>query len=247
VELEPPAPRLCLELRERLGLEVGLGQAERALAAEIRFYRGHLEQGRDAASLAALRLSCADVLAGELEDALGRPVPGGQDMVDVLMASLRFRVFDDVPGVLDELAGLGLRLVVVSNWDISLSDVLGRLGVSRRLAGVVTSAEVGARKPDPAAFRRGLALAGASAGHAVHVGDSPYEDVEGARAAGIEAVLISRGGPSPPAAGVRAAGPQVEGRRVRGPRVADPRFEGPRVETIRTLAELPPLVSALDG
>ena len=58
----------------------------------------------------------------------------------------------------------------------------------------MTSAETGQRKPAPGIFSRALALAGASGPSALHVGDSPEEDVEGARAAGIEPVLIRRTG-----------------------------------------------------
>ena len=61
----------------------------------------------------------------------------------------------------------------------------------------------GARKPAPEIFRRALALAGAAAGEALHVGDSVEEDVAGARSAGIEPVLLRRDGASGQALGVR--------------------------------------------
>ena len=87
---------------------------------------------------------------------------------------------------------------MVSNWDVSLHDVW-TLGLAPLLDGVVTSAEVGARKPDAAIFARALEIAGVRAEQAVHVGDSLEEDVAGARAAGIEPVLIRRdGSPGPP-------------------------------------------------
>ncbi len=222
VELEPPAPALCAVLRERFGLEVSHAQADRALRAEISYYRRHLGQGRDEPGLAALRARCADVLADELEATLGGDIPRGEAMVDALLTSLRFRAFADAPRALADLRVLGMRLIVVSNWDVSLPDVLRRVGLTEWLDGVVTSAEVGVGKPDPAPFERGLALAGVSAERALHVGDSPHEDVQGARAAGVEPVLISRSVPAPD--GLRD-----------------------RVRTIRTLAELPGLVSAGDG
>jgi putative hydrolase of the HAD superfamily len=64
--------------------------------------------------------------------------------------------------------------------------------------GVVTSAELGAPKPDPAIFERALRMAGVRASEALHAGDSPEEDVAGARAAGVDAVLVSRDGTPPP-------------------------------------------------
>jgi putative hydrolase of the HAD superfamily len=68
---------------------------------------------------------------------------------------------------------------------------------------VVISAELGVAKPDPAIFNAALERLGAVAGDALHVGDSIEADVEGARAAGIEAVLVARDGAGAPA-GVRA-------------------------------------------
>ena len=79
------------------------------------------------------------------------------------MAAIRFRAFDDAAPALAELRRLGLSLVCVSNWDVSLPEVLGRCGLDGALDGVVTSAEAGARKPDPAIFQPALRLAGCSA------------------------------------------------------------------------------------
>jgi putative hydrolase of the HAD superfamily len=66
------------------------------------------------------------------------------------------------------------------------------------LDGVVTSAEAGARKPSAAIFERALGLAGVGGGDAIHIGDSLEEDVAGARAAGIEPVLLRRDGATGP-------------------------------------------------
>jgi putative hydrolase of the HAD superfamily len=222
VGLDPPAPRLRSELAARFGLAVSHAQAERAIGAEITYYRAHLEQGRDDAGLVELRARCAGVLSRELEQILGRKVPAGQEMVDALLASLSFSAFADTLPTLSQLHALGLRLVVVSNWDVSLGEVLGRLGLGEWLDGVVTSAAVGVAKPDPRIFEQGLSAAGAGAGEAVHVGDSLREDVAGARAAGIEPVLVSR--------------QEVGARR-----------QAHETLTVRTLLELPRLVSKADG
>jgi len=64
--------------------------------------------------------------------------------------------------------------------------------------GVVTSAEVGAPKPNPRVFERALAIAGAEPSEALHVGDKVDNDVEGAAAAGVRAVLLQRQGEPPP-------------------------------------------------
>ena len=156
-----------------------------AVRAEMAFYRAHSHEGRDAASLAVLRRRCAELLSREL----GRPVS-----VEAMMSSFRFRAYADAAPALEALRDRGLRLVCVSNWDCSLAGVLGRCGIGHLLDGVVTSAETGARKPDPAIFTAALELAGCEAGDAVHVGDTAAEDVAGARRAGIRALLIARDG-----------------------------------------------------
>ena len=110
------------------------------------------------------------------------------------MSAIRFRAFEDAAPALAELRGLGLALVCVSNWDSSLPEVLERVGLAGGLDGVVASATAGHRKPDPAIFAAGLELAGCGPEEALVVGDTPAEDVEGARAAGIPALLIDRSG-----------------------------------------------------
>src|SRR4051794_29588060 len=180
VYLEPPWVHLAAEL----GVEPD-GQLERAFRAEMSYYRDHSDEGRDPDSLAALRGRCAEVLSGEL----GRAVS-----VDEMMGAIRFRAFPDAAAALAELRGLGMRLVCVSNWDFSLPDVLDRCGLGAGLDGVVTSAAVGASKPDPRIFQAAFELAGCESGEAIHVGDTRAEDVDGARAAGIAVLLIDRGG-----------------------------------------------------
>lgn len=196
VELERPVARLVEQLRAR-GVEVGEAQAGAALRAEIAYYRMHHDVGADAASLALLRDRCARVLRRSLTDAgadVGALSQG--ELRDALLAALRFRPFDDVPGALRELRAAGHRLVVVSNWDVSLHDMLRATGLDRLVDGAISSAEAGERKPAPGIFRRALRLAGGAAGGptALHVGDSLEFDVAGALAAGLRAVLVARAG-----------------------------------------------------
>jgi putative hydrolase of the HAD superfamily len=200
VGLEPPAPRLRAELAERFGLEVSEAQAARAISAEIAYYRAHLDEGQDAAGLESLRRRCAEVLRSALPaDAARLDV---DPLVEALLASLHFSAFADVRPALEAARERGQRLVVVSNWDVSLVGVLRALELEPLLDAIVTSAGAGARKPSPAIFEQALALAGAAAADAIHVGDTLDEDVAGARAAGIEPVLIHRGD-GPPVPGVR--------------------------------------------
>jgi putative hydrolase of the HAD superfamily len=186
---EPPAPHLRAALLARCAIDVGEAAAAQAIRAEIAYYRAHLHTGGDAAGLAALRRASAEAM---------RPELGIDADADVLTAALldalRFHAFPEVPGALRELRAAGLRLVVVSNWDVSLHERLAETGLAPLLDGAVASAEAGVAKPAAEIFERGLALAGVRASDAVHVGDSEVEDVAGARAAGLRAVLLSRDG-----------------------------------------------------
>jgi putative hydrolase of the HAD superfamily len=159
-------------------------------------YQARCHIAVDRGSLAELRAECTEVLRAALP-AEARQLTA-EELQAALLASLRFRPYPEVPGVLAALRAAGLRLVVVSNWDVSLHDVLAATGLRALVDGVVTSAEVGAAKPDPALIRAALQVAGAEPGQALHVGDSLEHDVAGARAAGVAAVLIARDG-APPA------------------------------------------------
>ena len=184
VSMESPGPLLA----SALGVDVT--RAEMAFRLEISYYLAHHLEGRDPESLSELRDRCALVL----RDALGAPEPPLSEVRAAMLDSIRFSAFPDAVPVLRELRGRGLRLVVCSNWDCSLPEVLDSCGLLELVDGVVASAAVGADKPAPLVFERALSLCGCAADEALHVGDSPRADVDGARAAGMRAVLIDRSG-----------------------------------------------------
>jgi putative hydrolase of the HAD superfamily len=187
---EPPAPHLRAALLARTGVDVGLEAASRAIRAEIAYYRAHLHLGGDPAGLAALRRASAEAMRPEL----GELEIGGEQLTSALLDSLRFLAFPEVAGALAALRRLGARLVVVSNWDVSLHERLAETGLAPLVDGAVASAEVGVAKPDPAIFDHALSLVGGGTEGAWHVGDSVEADVEGALAAGIRPVLLTRDG-----------------------------------------------------
>jgi putative hydrolase of the HAD superfamily len=117
---------------------------------------------------------------------------------EAMLGSLSFVPFAEVPEALAQLHAAGHRLLVVSNWDCSLPDWLGPAGLMEHVEAVVSSGATGVAKPDPEIFERALALAGAARGDVVHVGDSVENDVAGARAAGLRAILVARNGAAPP-------------------------------------------------
>lgn len=110
----------------------------------------------------------------------------------------RWEIFPDVHPCLAALEARGIPLGVVSNWDSRLHGLLRELGLAERFRCVLTSAEFGAEKPHPSIFTAGASCLGVPAGQVLHVGDLIADDLRGARAAGLQAVLIDREGTAPP-------------------------------------------------
>jgi putative hydrolase of the HAD superfamily len=104
--------------------------------------------------------------------------------------SENFELFEDVLPVFDELRRASLRLAVVSNGIRDLTQFVAdhRLDVDA----VVDSRSHGRVKPHPTIFRAALERLDVEPSDAVMVGDSLEEDVEGARALGMRAILIDR-------------------------------------------------------
>jgi putative hydrolase of the HAD superfamily len=129
-------------------------------------------------------------------------------------------------GALEVLCARGCSLAVVSNTMRTPGVVLRKILEHYRLLGcfqhTTFSDEVGIRKPDPEIFAMTLRALGGEPQSALHVGDDPILDVEGARAAGMRVIQVA-GGARETSAGAR---PDA---------------------TIRRLADLPVAVASLDG
>jgi putative hydrolase of the HAD superfamily len=100
----------------------------------------------------------------------------------------------DVPELLRHLRRRSIRIGVLSNtmWPRSWhEEVFRRDGVLDLIDGAVYSSEIDWNKPHPAAFEAAMAAIGVTdPARCVFVGDRPYDDVFGARNAGMRAVLI---------------------------------------------------------
>lgn len=103
-------------------------------------------------------------------------------------------LFDDVRPALAELARR-YTLVALTNGNADL----GVAGVDEYFAFCISPAEAGVQKPDPRMFEVALARAGVSPERAVHVGDQPLYDIEGAHRARLRAVWLNRDGSAWPA------------------------------------------------
>jgi HAD superfamily hydrolase (TIGR01509 family) len=105
----------------------------------------------------------------------------------------------DVAPALERLRALVPRLVVVSNANGKLRLMMERLELDRFFDVMLDSHEEGVEKPDPRLFQLALARSGGRAETTLHVGDLYHVDVQGARAAGLRAVLLDAAGLYPEA------------------------------------------------
>lgn len=169
--LHDPIPKLAALLPDQPREDL-----EYAFQAEADYYSAHSHEGRDPESLVELRAACASAFNSALGSSLTSEQYNG---------TFDFYVLPGVPDALRALRSRGLALAVVANWDFGLHEHLANHGLASWFDAIVTSGEVGVRKPDPAPFRAALERLGVDPGRAVHVGDHPPHDEAGARAAGM--------------------------------------------------------------
>ena len=100
------------------------------------------------------------------------------------------RVGAGVERAVARLRDAGMRLAVVSNSEGTVEAMLNEVGLARYFDTILDSWVVGVAKPDPGIFHLALKRLGSQASEAVMLGDVPKFDVDGARAAGVRAVLI---------------------------------------------------------
>jgi len=99
-----------------------------------------------------------------------------------------------VPEAVDRLHGAGFQLVVVSNANGTVRAKLERLGLAPRFHHILDSFEENVEKPDPRFFEIAIRRSGADRASTIHIGDIYNVDVVGARAAGLQAVLLDSAG-----------------------------------------------------
>jgi REG-2-like HAD superfamily hydrolase len=100
--------------------------------------------------------------------------------------------FDDVSPTISGLHLRGIKCGIISNWDSSLTGILGYLGMSPLFQTIISSADVGLYKPDAEIFSLATGRLAVSPDEAWHVGDHADADVRGARQAGLTGVLLAR-------------------------------------------------------
>jgi putative hydrolase of the HAD superfamily len=175
-------------------LDAAFPAAYRELSAERFFGRSGLQT-----SEARERRWWGRVVALTFERA-GCAVPAAPGVAAGIEAFARGTAWRPCPGAVATLRALrsrGLRLALVSNYDSRLHRVVAELGLARFFAAVLVSSEVGWAKPSQRIYAAALAALRVAPGEALMVGDRMREDVEGARAAGLRALLYDPRGRAP--------------------------------------------------
>lgn len=107
-----------------------------------------------------------------------------------------WQIFPDALPALEELAAHGVPLAIVSNWDARLRPLLAELKLASYFDVIIPSCEVAFHKPSNVIFEMLVRQLGLPPEAILHVGDHLIEDVEGARGAGLQALLLARSGPT---------------------------------------------------
>ncbi len=122
----------------------------------------------------------------------------GHRLADTLIASQfsseNWEPYPDVVPALDALHSSTAKLSVISDWNSRLNDVLDELGLLKYFDFLLASGSAGVAKPSAEFYRMALSRAGVEPHDAIMIGDSYRADVLGARAAGMDAVLLARDG-----------------------------------------------------
>ena len=116
-----------------------------------------------------------------------------RQIYDEWAACQHFELYDDVAPALRVLHGAGLRIGLISNSHRCLASFQSHFELEGLIACAVSSSAHGLMKPHPSIFRAALDLANVPAGESLMVGDSVRQDIDGALAAGMSAILLHRG------------------------------------------------------
>ena len=186
---EPPAPVVYHRVARTFGSRCTLDDIGRRFREA--FQR---EEARDRA--AGLR-TCEErevqrwrsIVAAVLDDA-SDPEACFRELYDHFTRPASWRLETGAGEVLSQLEERGLQLGMASNFDHRLRGVAAGLAPLRPVTQLVISSEIGWRKPAPAFFAAVCRSAGLAPEQIVLVGDDVANDYEGARSAGMTAVLL---------------------------------------------------------
>ena len=193
--LARPGPELGPEgyvrAGERHGLRLEPGRYEAARDAALVDLRRHPELEHD------------DEIWFRFTERIVRGMGGDADSayacaVEITRAWERhgnFELYDDVPDVLTAIRSAGLQIGLVSNSARDVREFAQHHGLD--VDAGISSFHHGRTKPHASIFRAVLDLLEVDPPEAVMVGDTIADDIEGALALGMRAILLDREGAHP--------------------------------------------------
>ena len=111
---------------------------------------------------------------------------------DRLSTGKAWRLFDDVLPTLNYLSEKGYRLIVLSNWDDRLPNILKELGIAEHFEKIYCSTHTGAEKPDRDFFQYAMDDLKVHPSLIMHIGDHPVDDLQGANNMGMKGAVVKR-------------------------------------------------------
>jgi putative hydrolase of the HAD superfamily len=194
-----PGPELGPEGYAALGREYGLSldptRYDEARLAAIEDLRQHPELDHDEEIWVRFTEDIVRGMGGAETEAVGEIA---MEIVRRWEQAAQFELYDDVLPALEALRGRGLKLGLISNTSRDLGAFVRHFALD--VDAWIASGSYGKVKPSPLIFRAALELVGCEPEAALMVGDSPRDDVAGARAVGMQALLLDRAGLHPDAA-----------------------------------------------
>jgi putative hydrolase of the HAD superfamily len=197
--LVKPGPDLGPEgyqaLGRRFGLDLDPARYAEARTAAVEAVERHPELDHDEEVWVLFTERIIRGMGGDSERAYECAV----EMTRAWEHAENFALYEDTLPTLAALRGHGLKIGLVSNTGRDLAAFVAHHALD--VDSAVGSGAHGKTKPHPAIFLSALGELGVEAKDAAMVGDSPEDDIAGARALGMQAFLVDREGRFPEAVG----------------------------------------------
>lgn len=188
----------------RVGRRYGSRRTEGEIAARFQRVYGDAERDRRIAAgdASAERFTSSEAaerrfwqrIVGAVLDDVQDPAGCFRELFEHFGRPTAWRCFDDVGPALRELERRGYDLAAASNFDRRLGAICDGLAELRPLKLRVISSLVGWRKPSPEFYQALVSAAKCRPHELLMVGDDLHNDVLAARAAGLQALRLVRGG-----------------------------------------------------
>ncbi len=178
---------------KEFGVDVEIGELHGALRRAYHHGGWGMEEGFEPNEETSFQRTVAIDAAAIAELGLD-PMPEAfyRRLAELFMVTSHWHIFPDAYPALAALKERSLTVGAVSNWVWNLPELLHALDLVRHFDFIAASARVGFEKPHPRIFEWALEQASVRPSEVVHVGDHVDADILGARAVGIDGVLIDR-------------------------------------------------------